>query len=139
MADETSTRTFTPGAIALIERPVLGSLATVGIDGSPHVTPLWIDHDGGDVLVNTAEGRVKANDVRRNPKVAMSIVAPEDPYLVVAFRGTVIDVTTDGADAHIDWLAKKYLGADTYPNRRPGEVRLKLRIRPDRIVTQPAG
>ncbi|HXW36006.1 MAG TPA: PPOX class F420-dependent oxidoreductase [Acidimicrobiales bacterium] len=129
---------FNKGAIALIERPVLGNLATVGSDGHPHVTPVWIDHDGDDVIFNTAEGRVKAKDVHRNPKVAMSIVAPEDPYLVVAFQGTVVDITTDGADAHIDALAKKYLGLDEYPLRTDGEVRIKVRIRPDRVVTQPA-
>lgn len=126
------------GALALIERPVLGHLATEGPDGHPHATPLWIDHDGGDLLVNTAEGRVKARDMRRSPHVAMSVVAPDDPYLVVAFRGTVVDITTDGADDHIDALAKKYLGVDAYPNRRAGEVRLKIRIRPDHIAMQPS-
>jgi PPOX class probable F420-dependent enzyme len=134
MADQ-----FSPGALALIERPVLGHLATEGPDGHPHVTPLWIDHEGGDVLVNTAEGRVKARDMQRDPHVAISIVAPDDPYLVVAFRGTVADITTDGADAHIDALAKKYLGVDTYPMRTPGEVRLKIRIRPEHIAMQPTG
>lgn len=129
---------FSKAALALIDRPVLGNLATVGPDGSPRVTPLWIGHDGNDVVVNTAEGRVKANDMPVGAKVAMSIVAPDDPYLVVAFRGTVAGVTTDGADAHIDSLAKKYLGVDSYPLRRPGEVRLTITIRPDRIVMQPS-
>ncbi|HLG67316.1 MAG TPA: PPOX class F420-dependent oxidoreductase [Acidimicrobiales bacterium] len=125
------------GAIALIERPVIGNLATVGTGGVPHVTPVWVDHEAGDLLVNTAEGRVKARNMRANPHVAVSIVAPEDPYLVVAFRGTVVEMTTEGADEHIDALAKKYLGQDTYPFRQEGEVRVKVRIRPDRIVAQP--
>lgn len=129
---------FSKAALALIERPVLGHLATVNRAGEPRVTPLWIDHDGNDVLVNTAQGRVKANDMGKDAKVAMSIVAPDDPYLAVAFRGTVVDVTTEGADDHIDRLAKKYLGVDTYPMRQPGEVRLTIRIRPERIVMQPA-
>jgi PPOX class probable F420-dependent enzyme len=133
MADQ-----FSKGALTLIERPLLGHLATEGADGNPHVTPVWIDHDGNDVLVNTAEGRVKARDMHRNPHLAMSIVAPDDPYLVVAFRGTVVEMTNDGADAHIDALAKKYLGVDSYPMRTPGEVRVKVRIRPDHIAMQPA-
>lgn len=131
------TSQLSKGAIALIERPVLGNLATVGANGHPHVTPVWIDHEGNDVFINTAEGRVKARDIHRDPKVAMSIVAPDDPYLVVAFQGTVTEITTDGADAHIDALAKKYLGVESYPMRREGEVRIKVRIRPDRVVTQP--
>jgi PPOX class probable F420-dependent enzyme len=126
------------GALALIERPVLGHLATEGSDGRPHATPVWIDHDEGDLLVNSAEGRVKTRDMRRSPYVAVSVVAPDDPYLVVAFRGTVVDITTEGADEHIDALAKKYLGLDAYPNRKPGEVRLKIRIRPERIAMQPS-
>ncbi|MDA8279090.1 MAG: PPOX class F420-dependent oxidoreductase [Actinomycetota bacterium] len=124
-------------AIALIERPVLAHLATVGSDGSPHLTPLWIDHDGGDLVVNTARGRVKANDLERDGRVALTVVDPDDPYRVIAVRGTVAEVATDGADAHIDALAKKYLGLDSYPMRQPGEVRLKIRIRIDRIVAQP--
>ena len=124
-------------ALALIERPVLAHLATLGADGAPHLTPLWIDHDGGDLLVNTARGRVKANDLERDGRVALSIVDPDDPYRVIAVRGTVSEIATDGADAHIDALAKKYLGVDSYPMRQPGEVRLKIRIRVDRVISQP--
>ena len=131
--------TFTTAAFDLIDRPVLGHLATVGPDGAPRVTPLWIGHDGDDVLINTAAGRVKAHDAQIGSAVALSVVDPDDPYRVVAFRGTVTDVTTVGADAHIDALAHKYLGVDSYPGRRPDEVRLTIRIRPDRIVMQPAG
>lgn len=129
--------TFSKAALALIDEPVIGHLATVGPDGTPRVTPLWIDHDGQDVLVNTARGRVKARDMAEGAKVAMSVADPADPYRVVAFRGTVVEVTTEGADDHIDRLAKKYLGADRYPNRREGEVRVTVRIRPDRVVMQP--
>ena len=128
---------LTDQALALIEEPVLGHLATLGADGTPHVTPLWIDHQGGDLVVNTARGRVKTNDMERNQAVAVSIVDPADPYRVVAFRGTVADITTDGADEHIDRLAAKYLGEPRYPNRRDGEVRVKIRIRPEHIVMQP--
>ncbi|HEY5245254.1 MAG TPA: PPOX class F420-dependent oxidoreductase [Acidimicrobiales bacterium] len=123
-------------ARALIARPVLATLATVGSDGGPQVTPLWIDVDGDDLLVNTAQGRVKARNLERDHRVAITVLDPDDPYNVVVARGTVIDVTTDGADEHIDHLAKKYLGVDEYPMRQPGEVRLKIRIRTDRIPMQ---
>jgi len=132
------TATLTTKALELIERPVLAHLATVDANGDPHVTPVWVDHDGNDILVNTAEGRVKARNLRAHAKVALSIVAPEDPYLVVALRGTVTEITTEGADAHIDALARKYLGADSYPWRSPGETRITVRIRPERIMAQPA-
>ena len=126
------------GAIELIEEPVLGNLSTVDSHGRPQVTPVWIDHEGHDVVINTAQGRVKARNMEHRPAVAMSIVDPRDPYHVVVFRGTVTEITTDGADEHIDRLAKKYLGKDSYPFRRPNEVRVKVRIRPDRILAQPA-
>ena len=128
--------TLTNKARALLGRPVLASLATMGKDGSPQITPLWVDVDGNDILVNTARGRVKANNMERNPHVAVSVVDPDDPYNVVAVRGTVVEVTHDGADDHIDFLAKKYLDVDTYPMRQPGEERLKVRIRTDRISMQ---
>jgi PPOX class probable F420-dependent enzyme len=122
----------------LLARPVLATLATVAADGSPQVTPLWIDVDGDDLLVNTAQGRAKARNVARDHRVAVSVIDPDDPYNVVVVRGTVVDVTTDGADAHIDRLAKKYLGVDEYPMRQPGEVRITVRIRTDRIPMQPS-
>jgi len=124
-------------AIALIETPVIAHLATVDSKGRPQITPLWVDHDGNDIIVNTAEGRVKANNLKSNPNVGLSLVSPTDPYRVVAIRGTVSEVTTDGADAHIDSLAKKYLGVDSYPMRREGEVRIKVRIKPDHVLMQP--
>ncbi len=128
---------LTNEAHTLLARPVLASLATLSKDGSPQITPLWIDVDGDNLVVNTAQGRVKANNMARNPKVAVSVVDPDDPYNVIALHGEVVDITADGADEHIDALAKKYLGVDSYPMRRPGEVRLKFTIRPDRIVMQP--
>jgi PPOX class probable F420-dependent enzyme len=130
------TATLSDKARALLARPVIANLATVSSDGSPQLTPLWIDVDGDALLINTAAGRVKANNIKRDSRVAVSVVDPEDPYNVVVVKGTVTAVTEEGADAHIDVLAKKYLGVDEYPMRRPGEVRLKIRIRPDRIPMQ---
>ena len=128
--------TLSEKARALLARPVLASLATISADGSPQITPLWIDVDGDDLLVNTAEGRRKARNMHHNPHVAVSVVDPDDPYNVVAVRGTVIDMTHEGADADIDRLAKKYMGVDEYPMRTEGEVRVTVRIRTDRISMQ---
>jgi PPOX class probable F420-dependent enzyme len=128
--------TLSPKARELIARPVLASLATLNPDGSPQVTPLWGDLDGDDVLFNTARGRKKARNLERDPRVGVTVIDPDDQYNVVAFRGTVIDITTEGADAHIDSLAKKYLGVDSYPMRREGEVRIIVRVRTDHIAMQ---
>lgn len=120
----------------LIARPVLASLATLNPDGSPQITPLWVDRDGDDVVFNTARGRKKARNLERDARVAATVIDPDDPYNVVAFTGTVTDVSTDGADAHIDALAKKYLGVDTYPMRKEDEVRLRITVRTDHIAMQ---
>ena len=117
--------TLSAKARELISRPVLASLATLNPDGSPQITPLWVDLDGDDVVFNTARGRIKARNLEKDHRVAVSVIDPDDQYNVVAFRGTVVDVTTEGADAHIDALAKKYLGVDTYPMRREGEIRIR--------------
>ena len=122
-------------AKALIQRPVIANVATVDADGGPQVTPVWIDLDGDDLIFNTAKGRVKAVNLTKNSQVAISIVDPDDPYNVVVVRGTV-EPTEEGADAHIDVLAKKYLGVDTYPTRRDGEVRVKYRVHADKVVMQ---
>ena len=130
------TDVLSPTARALLARPVLASLATTAADGSPQITPLWIDVDGDDLVINTARGRAKERNLARSPQVAICVIDPDDSYNVVAVRGTVTEVTTEGADAHIDALAHKYLGVDSYPMRSEDEVRVKIRIRTDRIVMQ---
>jgi PPOX class probable F420-dependent enzyme len=125
-------------SLVLIDRPIIAHLATIDSKGRPQITPLWIDHDGNDILINTSEGRAKANNMRRDPNVGISLVDPQDPYAVVSLRGVVTDITTDGADAHIDALAKKYMGVDKYPNRSDDETRIKVRISPEHIFRQPA-
>jgi PPOX class probable F420-dependent enzyme len=127
---------LTQAARTLISRPVIANVATVDQEGKPQLTPVWIDIDGDDLVFNTAKGRAKQSNLDRNPSVAVSVVDPDDPYNVVIVRGTV-EATEDGADAHIDALAKKYLDVDTYPMRRPGEVRIIYRVRADHVVMQP--
>ena len=122
-------------ARALIQRPVIANVATVDADGGPQVTPVWIDLDGDDLVFNTAKNRVKSVNLSHNRQVAISIVDPDDPYNVVVVRGTA-EPTEEGADAHIDSLAKKYLGVDSYPMRRNGEVRVKYRVHADKVVMQ---
>jgi PPOX class probable F420-dependent enzyme len=114
------------------DRKALANLGTVMPDGSPQVTPVWFDYDGKVIGVNSAKGRVKDHNMRRNPNVALSIVDPENPYRYLALRGRVVEITEAGADEHIDRLAKKYLGQERYPYRRQGEVRVTYRIVPER-------
>ncbi len=124
-------------AKTLIARPVLANVATVDTDGHPQVTPVWIDIDGDNLVFNTAKGRVKQSNLETNPHVAVSVVDPDDPFNVVVVRG-VAEGTEKGADAHIDSLAKKYMGLDTYPMRQPGEVRVKYTVKTDNVVMQSA-
>ena len=117
----------------LTTKPAFAHVATLNADGSPQVTPVWIDFDGTHVLVNTAKGRVKAKNFAREPRVALSITDPENSYRYLGIQGRVVDITEQGGDAHIDKMAKKYLGKDSYPFRAPGEVRLIVKISPDKV------
>jgi PPOX class probable F420-dependent enzyme len=117
----------------IMEGPNFASVATVMPDGSPHVSTIWIDLDGDDVVFNTSEGRVKTANLRRDPRVAISVFDQNDPYEQVVVHGTIVDLTHDGAREHIDRLAKKYLGLDEYPWLEPGEQRVIVRVRPDHI------
>jgi PPOX class probable F420-dependent enzyme len=118
----------------LFSKQAFAHLGTVMPDGSPQVTPVWVDYDGNHIRVNTAKGRVKDKNMRRNKKVALSIIDPDNPYRHLAVRGQVEDIMEQGADAHIDSLAKKYLGKDKYPFRQPGEVRVIYKIRPEKVA-----
>ncbi len=119
----------------LTQKRAFAHLATLMPDGSPQVTPVWFDWDGETVRVNSARGRQKDRNMRRAAHVALSIQDPDNPYRYLAMRGVVTEVTEEGADAHIDSLAKKYLGVDSYPYRQPGEVRVIYKIRPERVST----
>jgi PPOX class probable F420-dependent enzyme len=111
-------------------------VATVMKDGSPQITPTWVDIDGDYIIVNTAQGRLKQKNVSRDPRVAISLVDDANPYNMVTVRGKVVEQTTKGADEHIDKMAKKYIGLEKYPNRAPGEKRVILKIRPEKVYHQ---
>jgi len=119
----------------LFDKKAFAHLATLMKDGSPQATPVWFDFDGVLFWVNSAKGRVKDRNMRRDKRVGLSIQDPDNAYRYLAIQGDVIEVTEDGADAHIDRLAKKYLGKDRYPNRSPGEVRVIYKIRPNKVST----
>jgi PPOX class probable F420-dependent enzyme len=127
-------RQITPEVEKLFKDKNFASFATVMEDGSPQVTPVWIDYNEGNILVNTAEGRRKVRNVARNPKVAVSVTDSSNPYKMVSVRGSIIERTNNNADEHIDQLAKKYLGVDKYPFRGPGEKRVLLKIKPESVV-----
>jgi len=131
------TDTFTPAARAVFDKRVLAHVASLDADGGPNVTPVWVELDGDDVVINTALGRAKARNLANDSRVAVSLTDPDDPQSTISIRGTVVVFTTDGADEVIDRLAKKYVGVDTYPYRAEGEVRVTVKIRPDRISRQP--
>lgn len=117
----------------LFEEPNFGHVATLSEDGHPHVSPVWVDLDGDVIVFNTAEGRRKTDDVRRDQRIGLSVHQQSNPYNSVSVRGRVIDVIHEGADEHIDAMAKKYLGQDTYPFRAPDEVRVIVRIQPEGV------
>jgi PPOX class probable F420-dependent enzyme len=112
----------------LQDKKAFANLATVRKDGSPQVTPVWVDYNGGLIRFNTAKGRVKARILKPGSPVALAIMDPDNPYRYVQIRDRVRRVLEQGADAHIDSLAKKYVGKDKYPFRQPGEVRLMYEI-----------
>ena len=123
----------------LLEAANIGHLATLMPDGTPHVTPVWVDVEDSTVLINSADGRVKVENLRRDPRVGLSVADTHNPYAAVSIRGRVREITTDGADEHVDFLAGKYLGEERYPMRQPGEQRVIIRIEPEHVFGPPAG
>jgi len=117
----------------LRDKKAFAHIATVMPDGSPQVTPVWIDYRDGRVLFNSARGRIKDRNLKEGSRVALSITDPDNPYRYVQVRGVVSKVTEDGADKHIDFLAKKYMGVDSYPFRTPTEKRVIFEIEPKSV------
>jgi len=119
----------------IIGKKSFAQLATLMPDGSPHVSTVWIDHEEEMILVNTAKGRQKDINVRNDPRVSLCILDPDDPYRQLIIHGRVVEITEEGADDHIDKLAKKYLSRDHYPHRSSGEVREIIRIQPEEVIS----
>ena len=121
--------------VGLLKQKSFAHLATVNEDGTPQSTPVWIDFDGTHLLINSAKGRRKDRNMRERPQVAISLTDPGNPYRYLEIRGTVVEVTEEGAEAHIDRLASRYMGVEKYPLRREGEVRVIYKIRPEHTTT----
>tara|TARA_B100000073_G_scaffold87179_1_gene67915 strand:+ start:3692 stop:4081 length:390 start_codon:yes stop_codon:yes gene_type:complete len=117
--------------INLLKGKNFASLATVNKDGSPQVSIVWIDYEDEIILINTAKGRVKTNNMQRDPRVSISITDSENPYYQVTIKGRVIEITEDGAVYHINSLAKKYLNEDRFPVV-DNEIRVKIKIKPEK-------
>lgn len=120
-------------ARALLERPIHGWVTTLRADGSPHSTVVWVGVDDRGVYFNTAVGRVKERHLRRDPRLSLAVLDPDNSYHLVSITGTA-SLETEGADAIIDGLSKKYLGKDQYPFRQPGEERVTVRITPEKVI-----
>ena len=109
-------------------------LATVNADGSPQVSPVWVDFDGKNVIVNSEQRRLKVRNMKRDPRVSLSVTDPTNPYRYMEIRGKVVDISVDENCAVIDKLAKKYTGRDKYPFNKPGDVRLTFKIEPLKVA-----
>jgi PPOX class probable F420-dependent enzyme len=119
----------------ILHKTAFAHFATLMPDGTPQVSPVWVDEKDGIILINSAEGRTKDKNVHKNPAVAISACDPDNPYRMIAIRGRVVEITREGADEHIDAMAKKYMGKDKYPFRSPDEVRVIYKIQPEKVST----
>jgi PPOX class probable F420-dependent enzyme len=136
VAPEPGIRSLIPEAFHdLLASDAVATLATLRADGTPHLTPVWIDVDEGDLLVNARDDRFKAAHMRQRPDVAVCVVDPRNPYRYLSVTGVVESVSEDGAAGHMDSLARRYLRRHRYPWAMPGDRRLLFRIRPTRVIT----
>jgi len=130
---------LSPAALSFLDEKVYAHVATLMKDGSPQVTPVWVNSDGTNILINTASGRVKTNNLKRDGRVAVSIMGMDNAYRCLWVRGKVKEITTEGADEHIDVLARKYTGNERYQGQQPGADRLRMLIEPVGIVERGLG
>jgi len=119
----------------IFQKKAFVHLATRMSDGSPQSSPVWVDTEGEHIVVNSAKGRLKDRNIRSDPRVALSVTDPDNPYRALMVRGKVVKITEDGAEGHIDKMAQKYLGQDEYPYRTPGEIRVLYYIEPTKVAT----
>ena len=125
---------LTQGVRDLLNSKTFWQLGTINPDGRPQINPMWIDLEGDHIVLNTAIGRQKEQNMRRDPRVTLALAEPDNPYNYVEIRGEVVEyIEGDEAEAGIDKLAKKYIGEDTYPWRQEGERRVKLRVEPSYV------
>jgi PPOX class probable F420-dependent enzyme len=123
-----------PSIRSLFENKNFAFVATSMKDGSPQITPTWVDVEDNLILINTALGRLKQKNLKRDPRIAVAVADNNNPYEMVTVRGEVIEqVTGEAAEIHIDKLAKKYIDKDKYPGRAPGERRVLLKIKPTKV------
>jgi PPOX class probable F420-dependent enzyme len=115
----------------LFNKKAFASLATLMPNGQPQVTPVWVDLEGDRLVINSAKGRQKDRNLRRDPRVSLAIVDPDNPYRYLEIRGRVSEITEQGGAPHLDKMAKKYLGVDKYPWSKPGDVRVIYKIQPE--------
>ena len=124
-------------AIQLFEGKNLVFIATLMKDGSPQLSPVWANYEDDHILINTAEGRIKHKNILHDPRIAVSVVSNSNPLDMTTIRGTVVEIIPDYEYEHINRLTKKYLNQDNYPFRKPGEKRIILKIKPERVFVMP--
>jgi PPOX class probable F420-dependent enzyme len=125
---------LTDKAKNIIESKSFAHVATINKDGSPQVSPVWVEHDGKHVIINSDKKRLKVRNLKRNPAIAVSIQNPDNDYQYVEIRGRVVEITEEGGFEGIDRLGKKYMGVDKYPGNQPGDVRVVIKIEPHHIT-----
>jgi PPOX class probable F420-dependent enzyme len=134
MSQGSNNKVTDPSVRKIFEGKNFVFISSIMRDGSPQVTPTWVDIENGNILVNTAIDRIKHKNISRDPRVALAIADQNNPYDMVTVRGRTIEqVTGDAAEEHIDKMAKKYIGKDKYPFRSPGEKRVILKIKPEKV------
>jgi PPOX class probable F420-dependent enzyme len=132
MAEPTTHRpALTPDQHSMLEETIYATVTTLHPDGSPHTTVVWVDGEGGDVRFNTAVGRIKERNLRRDPRVSVALFDPADPHRGLVVRGRA-ELTEDGAVDHVERLSWKYDGHE-YRDLRPGDRRVTVRVRADRV------
>lgn len=117
----------------LTTKKAFAHIATIMADGTPQVTPVWVDFDGTHVLFNSAKGRLKDKNLEQRKIIGIAVSDPENPYRYLGLQGKVVEITEEGADAHIDKMAMKYMGKESYPFRTPTEVRRIYKVEIDKV------